>query len=73
VIKSGTKTIYNEYQNLFDKNSNNSSNKENNIISLPQVHTKKYPTYQNHTNTGNQYLKNKKNGKKNKLKSILPS
>jgi hypothetical protein len=63
----------NEYQNLLDKNSNNYSNKENNIISLPQVRTKKYPTYQNHTNTGNQYFKNKKNGKKNKRKSILPS
>jgi hypothetical protein len=63
----------NEYHNLFDKNSNNSANKENNIISLPQVHTKKCPTYQNHTNTENQHFKNKKNGKKNKLKSILPS
>ncbi len=52
---------------------NNSSNKENNIISLPQVHTNKYLTYQNHTNTENQHFKNKKNGKKNKLKSILPS
>ncbi|SCY45072.1 hypothetical protein SAMN02927916_2126 [Flavobacterium anhuiense] len=52
---------------------NNSSNKENNIISLPQVHTNKYLTYQNYTNTENQHFKNKKNGKKNKRKSILPS
>ncbi|MHC0445299.1 hypothetical protein ACWA1F_07805 [Flavobacterium sp. 3-218] len=57
-------SITSEYQNPFDKNPNNSSNKENNIISLPQVRTKKYSTYQNHTNAENQYFKNEKNGKK---------
>jgi len=43
---------------------NNSSNKENNIISLPQVHTNKYLTYQNYTNTENQHFKNKKKWQK---------
>jgi|GEM_PF-5595495 len=51
-------SITSEYQNQFDKNDANSSNKENNIISLPQVRTKKCPTYQNHTNAENQHFKN---------------